>query len=149
VLKILDVSAGKRAIWFDKTRAVYLDKRIDMKPDIVGDSCCLPFRSGAFDLVVFDPPHVNFGANAEMSKTYGHTTTEAIRTLIRGTGKEAARVLREDGLLALKWNDHDQKLDKILALLTDFQPLFGHKVSQRNLRVSSTYWVLMERREDD
>ena len=122
-MRVLDITAGKRAIWFDKEFATFVDHRIETKPDVVADSRCLPFQSGTFDLVVFDPPHVNFGANAEMSKTYGHSTTEEIRDFVREGSKEAYRVLKAEGLMALKWNDHDQKLDKILSLMPDFHVL--------------------------
>lgn len=39
-MKIIDLSAGNRAIWFDKNYrdATYLDIREEVKPDIVGDS---------------------------------------------------------------------------------------------------------------
>jgi hypothetical protein len=151
-MRILDVSAGKRAVWFNKHRpmATYLDIRAEVEPDIVADSRNMPqFVDSTYDLAVFDPPHVNFSASAELSRTYGHHTTAEIRDIICPTGKELSRVLRPDGLLALKWNDHDQKLSRILDLLPDFEPLFGHKVAQRNLRVSQTYWVMLRNRKFD
>ena len=118
-MKIIDLSAGNRAIWFDKNYrdATYLDIREEVKPDIVGDSTHTNFPDGSFDLVVFDPPHVNCGVNSQMGKTYGHFTTERIREIIRGTSKEAWRITKEDALMAFKWNDHDQKLNKVLALM--------------------------------
>lgn len=84
-MKILDMSAGNRAVWFDKNNplATFLDIRAEVNPDIVSDSRNTPFKDGEFDLIVFDPPHVNFGANAEMSKTYGHHTTEDIRDIVK------------------------------------------------------------------
>jgi hypothetical protein len=150
-MKILDLSAGNRAVWFDKNDpvATFIDVRAEVEPDIIADSRHLPDEAGdGYDLVVFDPPHVNFGQNAEMSKTYGWHTTDEIRCLIRDTAKEAHRVCKMDGLMALKWNDHDQKLERILELMVPYwRPLFGHKVSERTKHSSKTYWVLLLRCE--
>lgn len=150
-MKILDMSAGNRAVWFDKKYkdTTYVDLREEVGPDIVADTRNLPDIVGrGFNLIVFDPPHVNFGANAQMSKTYGHHTTEEIRDIIRGSAKEAHRVSVADALMALKWNDHDQKLDKVLALMSEWwEPLFGHSVSSRVKHNCQTYWVMLRRRD--
>ena len=146
-MKILDLSAGNRAVWFDKNYrdVVFVDIR-PVGPSVVADSRSLPFAAGTYDLVVFDPPHVNFSAGAELSKTYGHHTTEEIRTLIRETGQEAYRVTRRDALMAFKWNDHDQKLSKVLALMAAWwEPLFGHKTAMRTKHASATTWVMLRR----
>lgn len=147
-MKILDLSAGKRAIWFDKNypSTVFVDIRPEVGPTFVADSRSLPPEVGSnYDLVVFDPPHVNFSAGAEMSQQYGHHTTEEIREIIRQTGREAYRVTRSDALMAFKWNDHDQKLGKVLLLLPNWEPLFGHKVAIRTKHASATTWVLLRR----
>lgn len=147
-MKILDMSAGNRAVWFDKQYpdATYLDIRESVNPDIVCDTRQLPATVGNdYDLIVFDPPHVNFGANAELSKTYGHHTTADIRDIIAGSAREAHRVSKPDALMAFKWNDHDQKLERVLELMPQWQPLFGHKTAQRNMRASQTYWVMLRR----
>lgn len=73
-MKILDLSAGRRAIWFNKKHpsAVFIDQKIEVFPDIIADSTKLPFEVGfEYDLVVFDPPHVNCGKNSNMSRVYG------------------------------------------------------------------------------
>ena len=150
-MRIIDVSAGNRAVWFNKAHpmATYIDIRPEVLPDLVLDSRNMPeLADNTFDLGVFDPPHVKFGQNAEMSKTYGWHTTEEIRNIIRQTSSELSRILKPDGLLSLKWNDHDQKLDKILALMLDFEPLFGHKTAMRTAYASATTWVLMRNLKD-
>lgn len=150
-MKILDLSAGPRGIWFDKQHqdTVFVDLRPETKPTIVADSRMLPFATGVnFDLVVFDPPHVNFGETAELSKTYGWFNTETIRDTIKRTAGEAYRVTRIDALMAFKWNDHDQKLEKVLALMHEWwEPLFGQKTSTRTKHASTTCWVLLKRKE--
>lgn len=144
-MKILDVSAGNRAMWFDKQHpdCTYIDLRMIVRPDCTADSRYLPFKNAVFDLAVFDPPHVNFGKNAEMSKTYGWHTTEEIRDIIRRTGIELSRVLRPQAIMNLKWNDHDQKLDTVLKLLSTWEPLFGQRTGgSTSKHPSSTYWIV-------
>lgn len=148
-MKILDMSAGNRAVWFDKNYrdAVYVDLRPEVEPDIVADTRKLPDGMFGYNLVVFDPPHVNFGANAEMSKTYGHHTTADIRSIIEGSAKEAHRVSAQDALMAFKWNDHDQSFAKVLGLMSPWwEPLFGHVTSVRTKHACQTQWVMLRRR---
>jgi hypothetical protein len=148
-MKILDMSAGNRAVWFDKDHreCIYVDIRESVKPTVVGDTRNLGNLLGEqFNLIVFDPPHHNYGANGNMTKIYGHYTTEEIRELITKSAKEAHRLSAPDALMAFKWNDHDQKLDSVLALMPDWEPLFGHSTSVRTKHNCQTYWVMLKRR---
>lgn len=47
-MKILDLSAGRRAVWFDKKHPLttYLDKRAEVEPDIVCDTRSIPDSVG-------------------------------------------------------------------------------------------------------
>ena len=148
-MKILDVTAGPRGIWFNKhdPLATYCDIRPEVKPDRVCDVRSLPFGDKSYDLVVFDPPHCNFSEKAEMAKTYGHHTIQDIRLIITKGSSEIARVLKDTGFLLFKWNDHDgDSLSKILTALSDFRPLFGQRVAVRTKHASSTYWVCLVKR---
>lgn len=149
-MKILDLSAGNRAVWFDKNHrdALYIDVRPEVGPSIVADARALPAEVGEdFDLVVFDPPHKNSAATGNMSKNYGWWTHEQIRDIIAGTAKEAHRVARRDALMAFKWNDHSLKLETVLQLISPWwEPLFGHGVSGQQ-RSSMTSWVMLRRRD--
>ncbi len=133
-MKILDLTPGPRAIWFDKQNSLV-------------DFCyALSVKGGGYSLVVFDPPHVNVGGASNMSKSYGHSTTAQIREFIVEAAKEAHRVTVEDAIMAFKWNTHDQSLLRVLALMAEWwEPLFGHKVAWRTLHSSSTYWVQLRR----
>lgn len=141
------MSAGNRAIWFNKDHplAVFIDIRPEVEPTFVMDSTNMKLASNHFDLVVFDPPHVNFGKNGKMSKNYGHHTTDQIRNIIKGSGKEAHRVTKSNALMAFKWNNHDQKLPTVLKLMSDYwEPLFGHMT--KNGPRSQTYWCMLKRK---
>jgi hypothetical protein len=142
------MSAGNRAVWFDKQckLATFIDIRPEVKPDFVADSRELPREIGAgYNLVVFDPPHKNNGPCSGMTRSYGHYTAVEITDIIRRSAKEAHRVTVVDGLMALKWNDHTRKLESILGLLEPYwYPLFGHGVSHQQ-RSSQTSWVMLAR----
>lgn len=149
-MKILDISAGRRAVWFDKNHrdATYIDVRPEVEPTIIADARALPDQVGQdYDLIVFDPPHVNFGAKSNMSRDYGHHTTAEIRDIISGSAREAHRVSRADALMAFKWNNHDQTVAQVLDLMAPWwEPLFGHGVSGAQRRGSMTSWVMLRRR---
>lgn len=139
-------------MWFDKNHrdTTYVDVRPEVAPTIVADARTLPAEVGdGFALVVFDPPHVNFGAKSNMSRDYGHHTTAEIRDIISGSAREAHRVSVRDALMAFKWNDHDQSVSKILDLMAPWwEPLFGHGVSGSHRRGSMTSWVMLRRRDE-
>lgn len=147
-LRILDLTAGNRAIWFNRSdpRATYVDSREEVEPDIVADSRALPAEVGeGFNLVVFDPPHKNNGTNGSMVRNYGHFTHEQIVSLIRDGAREAWRVSAPGALMAFKWNDHGRTLKSVLPLLAPYwSPLFGHGVSPQQ-RASQTTWVMLAR----
>jgi hypothetical protein len=145
-MKILDLSAGNRGIWYDKKNPLctFIDKRPEVNPDIVANTCDLNMiEDGSYDLVLFDPPHVNCGKNSNMSRVYGYHTTKEILETIEGTAKEAHRVSRSGALLALKWNDHDIKLQRVFDLMPQWEPLFG--ALTKNGPGSKTYWAMMRR----
>ncbi len=146
-MRIIDLSAGNRAVWFDKNHPLctYVDKRPEVEPEIVADTKDLKmFPDATFDLAVFDPPHKNTGPNSIMSKTYGHSTTKEILETIEGTAKEAHRITKQNSLMALKWNNADIKLQRVFDLMPQWEPLFGH-LTKDGPR-SQTYWVMLLRR---
>lgn len=146
-MKILDMFAGRRAIWFNKQHPMvtFIDKRPEVEPNIVADCTDLDFGDGLFDLVVFDPPHMNCGPNSNMSKVYGYHKTSDILATIEGAAREAHRLTKPESLLALKWNSHDIRLQRVFDLMPQWQPLFGH-LTKDGPR-SQTYWVMMLRKD--
>lgn len=147
-MKILDLSAGRRAIWFNKKHplATFLDKREEVSPTIVCDTREIPASVGKdFNLLCWDPPHMNCGPNSNMSRVYGYHTTKEILETVERTGSEAHRISAPNALMALKWNTHDIKLQRIFDLLPNWEPLFGHLT--KDGPGSQTYWCMLRRLE--
>jgi SAM-dependent methyltransferase len=108
---ILDATAGLRMMWLDKAHlnVVYLDKRSEVKPDIVGDFRNLTqFKDESFNLVVFDPPHdIRNGPsdpNSLFIKHFGWLEPETWQNDIKQGLAECYRVLAPKGVLIFKWS---------------------------------------------
>lgn len=149
-MKILDATAGNRAVWFDKQYpdAEYIDIRDTGDARNQNMDCRhTSYEDGEFDLVVFDPPHGVIGPNGAMATRYGHYTTQEILDLVRDSFTEFHRILKPDGLVAFKWSTHDMKLERVLALTSGFDRLVGVPTAMRSKHASVTYWCLLRRVE--
>lgn len=142
--------------WFDRAdpRAVFGDIRSEthqltdssvpagsrqlvIQPDIMLDFRALPFDDDVFSLVVFDPPHlVQAGPKGWLAKKYGKLGV-SWRDDLRGGFAECFRVLRPDGVLVFKWNEHDVKVSELLAL-TEHKPLFGNRCG----KTAKSHWLV-------
>ena len=138
-------------MWFDPKdeRALFVDKRCEsfkvdrrvgdlfhVAPDMVCDFTDLPFPSGAFAVVVFDPPHiVRKEARGWITRKYGVLNGDW-RDMLRKGFAECFRVLRPDGVLVFKWSDSNVPVSEILPL-TPHKPLFGHKSG----KAMNTHWI--------
>lgn len=144
-MKIIDLTAGKRAIWYKKNSqdVLFCDIRPEMEPDIVIDCQTEDLiKLGKFDVIVFDPPHMNCGPNSNMSKRYGHWTNKQIREMVKNTSIQAAKIAKKNTVLLLKWNNHDIKLKTIFDLMQPWEPLCGHLT--KNGPHSQTFFVMMK-----
>jgi SAM-dependent methyltransferase len=119
--RILDATINGGRFWRESKRTVIgLDIERKHKPAIVGDNTCMPFLDGAFDVVVYDPPHIpnqgkdrtkdfntRFGLILRSSKEHGYTFTHTYPPFLQ----EAYRVLKEEGILLCKITDyvHDHR----------------------------------------
>lgn len=149
---VLDVCCGSRMFWFDRAdaRCLFVDKRreicvadtregrreIVVNPDIVADFTRLPFWDDSFHLVVFDPPHSFAGRNGWTAKKYGRLEP-GWREEISAGFRECFRVLRPNGTLVFKWNEHRVPVSTVLSL-TPEKPLFG----QRCGKTARTHWIV-------
>lgn len=153
---VLDACCGSRMFWFDRAddRAVFGDirnethdlqdksslggsRKLIVSPDQVLDFRNLPFADERFHLVVFDPPHlVQNGKNGWLAKKYGKLG-ECWREDIRAGFAECFRVLRPNGTLIFKWNEHEIKVSELLKL-TDHKPLFGNRCG----KTAKSHWIV-------
>lgn len=151
---ILDVTCGGRQIWFDKEEphTIYCDRRREewegdfgtvkkhrhliIDPDVLCDFTDLPFESETFNLVVFDPPHIeNLTENAWMRKAYGSLDGDW-KPMIHDGFLECMRVLKVGGVLVFKWSDISVSTRDIINVIGQ-EPLFGH----RSGRKMNTHWM--------
>jgi SAM-dependent methyltransferase len=152
--RILDPCCGSRMFWFDKDNpeVVFGDIRresgiiydgrdgrrsLSVAPDEIMDFTELPFEDGRFNLVVFDPPHLNnAGPKSWQAAKYGKLPKEW-RAMISKGFSECFRVLAENGVLIFKWGEIQISLREILSL-TDIKPLFG----QTTTVSLKTHWIV-------
>ena len=116
---------------------------LNIEPDMVADFTFLPFEANTFALVVFDPPHlIRNGKNGWLAKKYGKLEGNWRNDLRQGF-EECFRVLKPEGTLIFKWNEHEVPVSQILAL-TPAQPLFGNKCG----RNAKTHWIVFMKDKD-
>lgn len=153
---VVDVCCGSRMFWFDRkdSRAIFADKRrethvlpdvssaggsrtLEVNPDVIADFTNLPWPDNRFALVVFDPPHlVRAGKKGWQAKKYGKLEGDW-KEMLRLGFAECFRVLRPEGTLIFKWNEHEVQVSQILAL-TPERPLVG----QRCGKTAKTHWMV-------
>ena len=152
---ILDACCGSRMFWFDKQNpnCLFIDKRsetvtakdsrqksglrtIEVKPDLIADFTEMPFENETFAMVVFDPPHLKtLGKNSWIAKKYGRLPDDW-QFMIQKGFKECMRVLKPQGTLIFKWNEHEINSKQILDLVP-YKPLFGHTSGKQ----AKTIWM--------
>jgi len=95
----------------------------------------MPFPDESFQLVVFDPPHVQREeALGTVTRKYG-TLSGDWREMLRKGFAECFRVLKPNGVLVFKWAESQFRVREILEL-TPEKPLFGHHTSK------TTHWAV-------
>lgn len=151
---ILDVTCGGRSIWFQKEEphTIYCDRRsesfngvfgsnhsnhtIVVKPDVVCDFTDLPFENDTFNLVVFDPPHIeNLKETSWFKKRYGSLDGDW-KPMLRKGFSECMRVLQVGGVLIFKWSEVKISTREIIDIIGQ-EPLFGHRSGKK----MNTHWM--------
>jgi len=114
--RILDATVNGGRFWRGSRRPVIgLDLDIAHRPQIAGDNTRMPFADAAFDVVVYDPPHipdqgrdnrkdfsVRFGLVVRSSKERQYSFAHTYPPFVA----EAWRVLRPEGILLCKIADY-------------------------------------------
>ena len=145
--RILDVACGSRMFWFNRDHpdAVYMDNRelsdilcdgrkLEIKPDVMGDFRDIPYPDNTFYLVVFDPPHLaKVGEKSWLAKKYG-VLPDNWQEYIKLGFDECMRVLKPNGTLIFKWNEDQIKASDVIKAIGQ-EPLFGN-------RRAKTHWMV-------
>lgn len=114
--RIADVTYGKGVFWKGVDVDAYDLAATDLKDGV--DARHLPYTSGSFDCVVFDPPYMHtpggtahvghqnyeayYGNNRALARSKYH---EAVLELYFDAAREALRVLRQSGIYIVKCQD--------------------------------------------
>ena len=113
---LLDATANSRRFWRDSARPVLaMDIEQRYRPDVLGTSLCIPFKSLVFDVVVYDPPHIpnqgrdkqkdfgiRFGLGSKSSSDTNYNFSHTFPPFV----EEAYRVLKDQGVLFCKITDY-------------------------------------------
>jgi len=154
--EIIDLCCGSRMFWFDRQNpdVVFCDKRREshelkdvssaggsrtliIDPDLQADFTALPFPDESFSVAVFDPPHlVRNGKKGWLAKKYGKLGIDWQEDLKNGF-TEGFRVLKPDGVLIFKWNEHEIPVSQVLAL-TPEKPLIGNRCG----KTAKSHWIV-------
>lgn len=125
LLETLDMTAGLYGMQYELRMVadISLDASKHRSVDILGSFEELPFRSGVFKKVLFDPPHVLDSRNTLLGTfpyypggephlstfKYGcYRTIDQLRKAIFRGAKEAERVLEVGGHCIFKWSDSEK-----------------------------------------
>ena len=119
--RILDATINGGRFWRGSNRPIIgMDVEAKHRPNLVGDNSCMPFQKHAFDVVVYDPPHIpnqgkdkskdfniRFGLVLRSAKENGYSFAHTYPPFLR----EAYRVLKPEGILFCKISDyiHDHR----------------------------------------
>ncbi len=167
---ILDATAGNRTMWLTKDceHIVYIDMetKLAVKPMIFCSNTNTPFLDGTFHDIFYDPPHFyndtssfyvipdsetflkKWQGYGTIPRYYGgdkYKTQIALLHHVFDAQKEFRRILTDDGLLWLKWNETYITIGTIMHLFEDWAELLRikAKLSNPNRTQKQTYWICM------
>lgn len=167
---ILDANAANRTMWQikDWEECIYTDmeRKLTVKPTILCDHRAMPFKDATYTTIFHDPPHFyndkgsfysipdaetfkkKWQGYGEIPRYYGgdkYKTQMALLRYLVDAQKEFYRILTNDGLLWLKWNESFITLNTLRPIYTDWQWMLEIPVrlSNPNRTEKQTYWVCM------
>lgn len=149
VVTVLDATWGTGKFWGapgDHLSVMGLDISPHGRPDVLGDFTRLPFRDGAVDVVVFDPPFISHASKAGTSKVdrrFGsyRSEAEALATVQAGAC-EAWRVARLGVIVKVQNHIHASVYVDMEAWVRDAlaMPVYGHVEQVRPSKIIAPTW---------
>lgn len=173
---ILDATAGNRTMWKKKTSPyiLYIDveEELSYPPDIFIDSRNTGLEDESYNAIFFDPPH-EFGRTKNTSiyttpnreicnekwpewareghpRYYGadkYKTKKELKEYIYYSQKEFYRIMKEDGMLWLKWSENQIELDEILNIMCWWEEYLRIPIKSVSENTTPSYWVALMKRE--
>lgn len=140
---VIDMTYGKGMFWDGKASVSVIG--IDLDPDRARDVCAdftrLPFRDGAFDVAIFDPPYqwdMGHGKGSIIGNLFGtYESEDAAKRAVQLGSREAWRVSRIGVLVKVQNYIHASRLVHMTRWVEDAipSPLYDelHLVNPRKL----------------
>ena len=143
---ILDACCGSRMFWFDRKNPNVLfqdvrdkeytlcdGRKLEVHPDVIGDFTKMEYPDNTFQMVVFDPPHLdNANETSYMAQKYGTLRRVIWKDDIKKGFDECMRVLKDKGTLIFKWNETRIPVKRIIEVIGK-EPLFGHRTAHKTI----------------
>ena len=169
---ILDATAGNRTMWKDSppddTIFIDIEKKLEIKPTIFADNTNTPFLPKTFDAIFYDPPHMygdkssyyvfpdsksfkeKWQGYGKIPRYYGgdkYKNQQELIVHIYKAQKEFHRILKDDGLLWLKWNETAITANRVLKLFDHFTAILvlPTKAPSQTAGTHQTYWVCFKK----
>lgn len=122
---ILDATWGRGRFWVGTSLDVTgVDISPHGRPAVVADFTRLPFRDGAFDVCVFDPPYLTeTGRDSLVAARFGsYPTIPALQAAVQAGAREAWRVSRLGVIVKVMDYCHASRLVRMTRWVEDAIP---------------------------
>lgn len=97
--KVLDATFGRGVMWRNSI-IPHIGMDANTAASVYGDNTRMPFVAEAFDVIIYDPPHMEDVGNYVTYMQYGSNSNQ-----YPAFATEAQRVLRRDGIVLAKIAD--------------------------------------------
>lgn len=173
---ILDATAAYRAMYQmkDNPNFIYIDieRKLKTKPTVFCDNTNTPFPDKSYDSIFYDPPHdvgdkafpheimgtrlANERAKAQPfgASYFGwdkYKNQQELIVHIWRAQKEFHRILKDDGLLWVKWCECKLTLKRILRLFEDWDVVMisPHLDPRKTFGSGKAFWVVLTKKKKE
>jgi len=172
---ILDATAGNRTIYEKRNceNIIYIDmeRELNTKPTLFADNTLTPFRDQTFDTILYDPPfdygdkpfdhhfqrlaiHKEYIRHKPFCTTYygwdKYKTLQELIVHIYKAQKEFYRILKDDGLVWVKWGELIMPANRIIAIFANWDLLMQIHVTDptHTFGKTKTYWMMFSKKRE-